>query len=59
MGRKAKSTISWLITRATRRGRVLLVLMSFMAVRGSVARARALRRASEMYWSLCWSGTLT
>ena len=59
MGRKAKSTICWLITRATRRGRVLLEDMSFMAVRGSVASARALRRVSVMYWSFCWSGTLT
>ena len=53
MGRKAKSAMTWLITRATSKGRVLLVLMSFMAVRGSVARARQLRRASEMNWSFC------
>ena len=59
MGRNAKSTMSWLITRATSRGRVLLKLISFIAVRGSVATESAFRRESDMNWSLYWSGTLT
>lgn len=59
MGRNTKSTMSWLMTRATSKGRVLLEPISFKAVRGSVATERAFRRESDMNWSLYWSGTLT
>ena len=48
MGRKAKSAIVWLITRAIRRGRVFVSDMSLMAVRGSAARERQSSSGSEI-----------